>query len=63
MKNREKKLVKNTIIISIGKICTSMVTFLLLPLYTNILTPADYGIVDLLNTLIMLLFSIRKRGF
>ena len=58
MKNREKKLVKNTIIISIGKICTSMVTFLLLPLYTNILTPADYGIVDLLNTLIMLLFPI-----
>ncbi len=52
---REKKLIKNTIIISIGKICTSLITFLLLPLYTGILSTGEYGIVDLLNTLIALL--------
>ena len=56
--NREKKLLKNTLIISIGKICTSLITFLLLPLYTNILSPSEYGIVDLFNTLLSLLFPI-----
>ncbi len=55
---REKKLVKNTFFISLGKICTSLLTFLLLPLYTGVLSPAEYGIVDLLNTLTILLLPI-----
>ena len=49
--NREKTLVKNTLIITIGKICTQLITFLLLPLYTGILSTEEYGVVDLLNTL------------
>lgn len=56
--NREKNLAKNTIIITIGKICTQMITFFLLPLYTGILTTGEYGIVDLLNTLVGLLLPI-----
>ena len=56
--NRGEKLLKNTIIISISKICTSLLTFLLLPLYTGILSPEDYGIVDLVNTLIYLMVPI-----
>ena len=56
--NREKKLLKNTLIISIGQICTKLVTFLLLPLYTGILTTAEYGTVDLLHTLVSLLLPI-----
>ena len=52
--NRGKKLVKNTIIITIGKLCTQLITFLLLPLYTGILSTSEYGIVDLLNTLVAL---------
>lgn len=48
---REKNLAKNTIIITIGKFCTQLITFLLLPLYTGVLTTEEYGIVDLLNTL------------
>ena len=50
--NREKSLFKNTIIITIGKICTQLITFFLLPVYTGILTTAEYGVVDLLNTLV-----------
>lgn len=50
--NREKQLVKNTAIITIGKISTQLITFLLLPLYTSILSTEEYGIVDLLNTLV-----------
>lgn len=56
--NREKNLAKNTIIITIGKICTQMITFFLLPLYTGILTTGEYGTVDLLNTLVGLLLPI-----
>lgn len=56
--SRGRKLMKNTVILSIGKICTSMITFLLLPLYTGILSTEEYGIVDLLNTLMALLLPL-----
>lgn len=56
--SREKSLVKNTIIITIGKICTQMITFFLLPVYTSILSTEEYGIVDLLNTLVSLCIPI-----
>ena len=56
--NKKEKLLKNTIIISIGKICTSFITFLLLPIYTGILSTEEYGVVDLVNTLIYLLVPL-----
>ena len=56
--SREKTLFKNTLIITIGKVCTQLVTFLLLPLYTSILSTEEYGMVDLLNTLVSLLLQI-----
>lgn len=56
--SREKNLAKNTIIITIGKICTQLITFFLLPLYTGILSTEEYGAVDLLNTLVSLLLPI-----
>ena len=55
---REKSLVKNTIILSIGNLFTKLITFFLLPLYTAILSTEEYGIVDLLNTLVSLLLPI-----
>ena len=60
MKNlsREKSLVKNTIIITIGKVCTQLITFFLLPVYTALLSTEEYGTVDLLNTLISLCLPI-----
>ena len=56
--SREKKLLKNTMIITVGKICTQLITFFLLPLYTALLTTEEYGIVDLLNTIVSLLLPI-----
>ena len=53
--NREKLLIKNTAIVSLGKICTQLITFFLLPLYTAVLSTEEYGVVDLLNTLTSLL--------
>lgn len=55
---REKSLVKNTVIISIGIICTKLITFLLLPIYTGVLSTEEYGIVDLINTLTILVIPI-----
>lgn len=45
-------------IITIGRICTQLITFFLLPLYTGILSTEEYGTVDLLNTLVSLLLPI-----
>ncbi len=50
-KNRAKDLAFNTIIIGIGKFSTQIVSFLLLPLYTSILTTEEYGIYDLILTI------------
>lgn len=55
---REKELAKNTVIIAIGKICTQFISFLLLPVYTALLSTEDYGVVDLLNTYVSLLLPI-----
>lgn len=56
--SKKKSLLKNTIIIFIGKVFTQFVTFLLLPLYTAYLSNSDYGIVDLINTYISLFVPI-----
>ena len=55
---KEKYLFKNTFIITIGKICTQLITFFLLPLYTAVLSTEEYGIVDLVTTLSMLLLPL-----
>lgn len=55
---KKNELAKNTIIISIGKICTQFMTFFLLPLYTSVLTTEEYGLVDLFSTYTSLLLPI-----
>ena len=56
--NRFKELTKNTVIIMIGRISTQLVSFFLLPLYTAILSTKEYGIVDLVVTIIQLIIPI-----
>lgn len=46
-----KRLIKNTGIIAIGGMATKIVQFLLLPLYTSVLSTSEYGTVDYLNTI------------
>ena len=46
----KKELMKNTIIIALGKFSTQVISYLLLPLYTSILTTSEYGIYDFLVT-------------
>ena len=56
--SKEKQLMKNTAIITIGKVCTQMISFFLLPLYTAIFTTDEYGIVDLFNTIVACILPI-----
>ncbi len=56
--SRERQLVKNTVIVAVGKICTQFISFFLLPLYTAMLSTEEYGTVDLLNTYISLLLPL-----
>ena len=56
--NKKKQLAKNTIIIFLGKLCTQLISFFLLPLYTGYLTTAQYGTVDLITTYVTLLVPL-----
>ena len=56
--NRKKELAMNTVILAVGKICTQLINFFLLPLYTSLLTTDDYGVVDLFSTYTALLVPI-----
>lgn len=56
--SRKKELLKNTIIIFIGKISTQFLSFFLLPLYTSYLSTSNYGYVDLIITYVSLFVPI-----
>ncbi len=56
--SKKTALMKNTIIIFCGKVCTQLISFFLLPLYTGYLSTGDYGIVDLITTYVTLLVPI-----
>lgn len=55
---KNKELIKNTIIILLGKFCTQFLSFFLLPLYTNILSANEYGIYDLIVTYVALFVPV-----
>lgn len=56
--NKKKQLAKNTIIIFFGRVCTQLISFFLLPLYTSYLATKEYGTVDLIQTYVTLLVPI-----
>lgn len=56
--SKSKDLAINTAIITIGKLSTQFISFILLPIYTKYLTTADYGVSDFLSTVIVLVVPI-----
>lgn len=56
--NREKDLLKNTIILGIGKFLPKFVAIITLPIVTAKLTKIEYGSFDLISTLVMLVLPI-----
>ena len=55
---KKKELLKNTIIIFIGRISTRLISFFLLPLYTGYLSTSEYGLVDLITSYVTLIVPI-----
>ena len=49
-----KKLLGNSIVFTISNVLLQAITFLLLPLYSNIISTSEYGIISNINTIIML---------
>ena len=56
--SRAKYLIKNTAIFAIGNIATKLITFFLVPLYTNALATDQYGTADLVTTLCAVLAPV-----
>ena len=58
MDNRYKYLIKNTGVLTISNFSSKILTFLMVPLYTNVLTTAEYGTYDLSISTVSLLTPI-----
>ena len=56
--SKAKDLIKNTFILTAAKISTQAVSFLLLPLYTSLLTTDEYGRVDIYTSLAMIILPV-----
>lgn len=52
--SRESKLVKNTLLLSIGTLLPRLATFITLPILTGYLTKEEYGTYDLITVLVTL---------
>lgn len=57
-KGKYSELFKNTGILAIGNFSSKILVFLLIPLYTSILSTSEYGFYDLVYTTIQLLVPI-----
>lgn len=55
MENKYKRLIKDIGIFALGTLGSKLIIFLLLPLYTHVLSPDEYGISDLIFTLSQLI--------
>lgn len=53
-----KELSLNTVLFAVSSFGSKLISFLLLPLYTSVLSTADYGTVDLMNSTVSLLVPI-----
>lgn len=62
MANQIKQLSKHVFIFGFGDYLKGIVAFLLIPVYTRYLTPADYGQLELLNMTLSILSVLAVQG-
>jgi len=53
--NKLKRLLKDSLIYGLGRISGSIISIFLVPIYTRIFSPHDYGIIDLIATVVAFL--------
>lgn len=52
--NKYKKLIKNILLLFTGNFVSKILSFLMVPFYTSMLSTSDYGISDLISTTVLL---------
>ncbi len=60
--DKYKKLLSNTFIFAVGTFSSKLLTFLLMPFYTSILSTAEYGVGDLISQTVYLLIPLATVG-
>ncbi len=60
--SKSKRLAKDTILFGISSFGSKIILFLLVPLYTSILTTENYGIADLITTTVELIYPVLTLG-
>src|SRR5215470_2674939 len=60
--SRLKQLGKDSLIYGLGAVVAKGVGFLLLPVYTRIFPPADYGTIEMLSTIAGFLSALLAMG-
>ncbi|MFH2105270.1 MAG: flippase [Parcubacteria group bacterium] len=58
-----KRLFKHSFIYLIGSALQSLIGFVLIPVYTRYLSPAEYGQLEILNTILLILNIVLSLGF
>lgn len=58
MDKKYKKLGKNSLIFTVGNISSAAISFLMLPLFTHLLSTEEYGLIDFINITITLLIPL-----
>ena len=56
--SKYKDLTKNTLLFTLSNFGTKIISFLLVPLYTYVLSTSDYGTADLMTTTVSLLLPV-----
>ncbi len=62
MKSRLKQLGRDSVIYGVGGILAKSIAFLLLPVFTRVFTPAEYGTIEMLTVLSSFLSALLMMG-
>lgn len=58
MNGRVKELISNSVLFTIANMGSKLLVFLMVPLYTSVLTTEEYGISDMVQTTVQLLYPV-----
>ena len=58
-----KRLFRHSFVYAIGSAMQSLVGFILIPVYTRYLLPAEYGQLEIINTILLILTMLLSFGF
>jgi len=56
--NKYTNLIKDSLVFAVGSIGSKLILFLMVPLYTNIMSTGEYGTAELFQTVTTMLYSI-----